>query len=94
MNRLLANAFNVTFWGKWLNKFFSLFISVKVLVIALTTILLVTKIISETTWRAVVIAVVGTRGIIEVFAIRKNNNNKSVGEAIGKAIAKLKSEEE
>lgn len=94
MSRCLMNAFSGDYWAKWLNKFFSLFISVKILVIVLTTILLITKLISEATWRAVVITVVGTRGIIEVFAIRNNKNNKKVGKEIGKAIAKLKSGEE
>lgn len=94
MNRCLMNAFSGDFWAKWLNKLFSLFVSVKILVIVLTTVLLVAKIISEATWRAVVITVVGTRGIIEVYAIRRNNNNKKVGKELGKMIAKLKSEEE
>ena len=94
MNKLLATAFNVTFWGKWCNKLFSLFVSVKILWTALFTILLLKSYIGEATFKVLMLAIVATRSAIEVYAIRKNGNNKDVGQAIAKAIAKHKSEEE
>lgn len=71
-NKILRALPSVVFFRKILQKALSLFVSLKVHILTVTTVLLVVDKISETTWATVTMSIALGRIVVQGIAINKN----------------------
>lgn len=79
------------YWRLWKEKFFSLFVSGKMILfvisLGLSTVLLALKLIDQDNWRMVVITAItviaGFRGIVEIANIRENGTKQKYKDLFG-----------